>query len=698
MNVPFKIIIEKSLYWFIPVSLLLVLVGIYTCGEGKFNFWHGDSLRGFGAWTLGIFLIGYSIRLIFRVHASAALLVFLLLFVFIAAGPLTSVVAIAFVSSLLIFGLLFYIYFGSSAANARIYELALVGLSSYLFLFGLMIHYPVNYAHIYLLILVAPFLAFLNSGFRQIVFSRVGLCKSQLQIGLLELKYGHFLTFVWLVGYIGSYSFLPVVMSDDNNYHLGMWTQLTYHQQYLFDVKSLIWAVSPFAVDLIHSIVSLVAGTNARASINLVFYSLLLVGIWSICGRLALGSSQRLLVIALFASTPMLANLLQSLQTDLFMALLAVVGALVLLDREREQLYRLGSIFLLGCLLCATKLPALVLAGAFFIVFLLTLHRADYSHQWKGLSVLGMFILVVVGAFVAFHSYVSAYVVTQNPVFPLYNAIFQSPFYNLENFKDPIYTTGASWSAYWGLFFDSQTYFESPADFIGGFQYLFLLPCALLLMLLKTDGRRWAILAIPLVLYAGIMFYMMQYLRYLFAVLPLAAVLIAYFYVGTAKRYGLSAVLCAYVFLNLWFLPGVSWNFYLNNMKFLTPHSKQEAMVSLNPEGLMNDYVNQVYGKKNVLYDVSRSNGATLAGTPFYLSWCAPQHLASANKWQSEADVLSFLHENNIELIYWFKPYAQNDNYFRADIRTIIEKYGVLEKEIGGLELYKVDFSRVHSN
>lgn len=698
MNVSLKIIIEKSLYWFLPVSLLLVLWGIYTGGGDRFNFWHGDSQRGFGAWTLGIFLIGFVIRIIFRVHASAALLVFLLLFVFLAAGPLASVVAVGFLSSLLMIGQLFFIYFGVSAASARFYELALIGLSSYLFLFGVMIHYPVNYASIYALILFAPFLAFFNSGFRQIVLSRVSLYRSQLQIGLHELKYWHFLTFVWLVGYVGSYSFLPVVMSDDNNYHLGMWTQLTYHQQYLFDVKSLIWAVSPFAVDLIHSIVSLVAGTNARASINLVFYSLLLVGIWSLCGRLALGSSQRLLVIALFASTPMLANLLQSLQTDLFMALLAVVGALVLFDREREQLYRLASIFLLGCLLCATKLPALVLAGAFFIALLLTLHRTDYSRQWKGLSVFGILVLMGIGVFVAFHSYVSAYLITQNPVFPLYNAVFQSPFYNLENFKDPIYTKGASWFAYWGLFFDSQTYFESPADFVGGFQYLFLLPCVLILMLFKADGRRWAILAIPVVVYAGIMFYMMQYLRYLFAVLPLAAVLIAYFYVGSAKRYGLSAVLCVYVFLNLWFLPGVSWNFYLNNMKFLTPQSKQEAMARLSPEILMNDYVNQVYGKKNVLYDVSRSNGATLAGTPFYLSWCAPLHLASANTWQSEADAISFLRENNIELIYWFKPYAQNDNYFRPDIRTVIEKYGVLEKEIGGLELYRVDFNRIPSN
>ena len=693
-----KTTIEKSLYWFVPVSLLLVLLGIYISAGDRINFWHGGALRGFGAWTLGILLVGVAIKRMFRLRASAALLVFLLLFLFVAAGSLASVVAGLFLFSLLMVGQLFFVCFGKSPSTARFYELALVGLSTYLCIFGVMIHYQVNYAIVYLLILVVPFLALFNVGFRQIVFSRVNVCISQLQAGLHELNYWHFLAFLWLIGYVGSYALLPVVMSDDINYHLGMWTQLTHHQQYLFDVKSLIWAVSPFAVDLIHSIVSLVAGVNARASINLLFYSLLLTGLWGVCGRLALNKSSRLLVLALFASTPMLANLLQSLQTDLFLALLSIVGALVLFDGERERLYRIISIFLLGCLLCATKLPALVLAGAFLIALLIGMCRTDCSRQWGSLSISGIAVAILIGVFVALHSYVAAYLITENPVFPLYNAFFQSPFYNFENFKDPIYTKGASWLAYWGLYFDSNTYFESPADFVGGFQYLFLLPCVLILMLFKVNGRRWIILAIPLVLYAGIMFYMMQYLRYLFAVLPLAAVLIAYLYIGATRSYGLSAVLCAYVFLNLWFLPGVSWNFHSNNMKFLTSQSKREAMVHLNPEVLMNDYVNQTYGKQNVLYDVSRSNGATLAGTPFYLSWCAPLHLASANTWRSEKDVLNFLRKNEIELIYWFKPYAKNDNYFRADIGAIIEKYGQLEKEIGGLELYKIDFNRISSD
>lgn len=694
MNESLKKIMEASLRWFVPISLLLVLWNVYIYIEDRLSFWHMDALRGFGTWTLGIFLVGVTIRVLFRQRANAALFTFLLLFLFIAAGPLTSISVIGFLFSLLILGKIFFVCLGKTEISTRLYELALVGMCAYLVIFGIMIHYPVNYALIYVFILVSPFLAFFNSGFRKIAFGHMNLFRYQLRENLHELKYWHFLAFVWLVGYVGSYSFLPVVMADDNNYHLGMWTQLTHHQQYLFDVKSLIWAVSPFAVDLIHSIVSLVAEANARASINVLFYVLLLAGLWSLCARLTLNSSQRLLIIALFASTPMLANLLQSLQTDLFLALLAVVGSLVLFDREREQLYRLSSIFLLGCLFCATKLPALLLAGAFFIALLLTLRRADYSRRWGNLSAAGIIVLVTFGVFVAFHSYVSAYLITQNPTFPLYNAVFQSPFFNLVNFKDPRYTADASWKDYWGLFFDSQTYFESPADFIGGFQYLFLLPCALMLMLLKIDGRRWAILAIPLGIYAGIMFYMMQYLRYLFAILPLAAVLIGYFYVGRNKSYVLSAVLCMYVLLNLWFLPGVSWNFYLNNMKFLSPHSKNEAMERLNPEVAMNDYVNSHYGKANVLYDVARSNGATLAGTPFYLSWCAPLNLKEARQWQSEEDALNYLKRNNISLVYWYTPLADKEGFARTQIKKVIDKYGVLEKELNSLQLYKINYAQ----
>lgn len=689
-----KAILEKAIGWFIPLSLAIIIWTIYVAAQGDFNFWRGDALRGFGLWTLVVGLIGVVIKKAFKQSASALLSILLLIFLLSAVGVLSSLVAIGLVLAAGLLGKLILFFFGMNNTDTRFYEVLIIGVVIYLAVFGGMIHFEINYPLVYSLVVLSPLLAFASPIFRNSVLEQLSLTQKLVKGALAELNYWHFLAFVWLVGYIATYTFLPVVMSDDNNYHLGMWTQLTFHHQYLFDVKTLIWAVSPFAVDLLHSIISLISGSNARASLNMTFYLLLMMGLWSLSGKFLLESSKKLLVLAAFASTPMLANLLQSLQTDLFLALLAVAGGLVLLDKQRHTFYRLLSVVLLGGLLCATKLPAVVLAGALLIGLLVSIYSNKSSQPKPYYSLVGTGVLLAAAVFVALHSYVAAFLVTKNPFFPLYNAIFKSPFFREENFKDGLYSKGASLDSYWGLFFDSQSYFESPADFVAGFQYLFLLPCALLLLLVRRDVRWLAILAIPMIIYAGVMFYMMQYLRYLFAILPLASVLIAYLYATRINKNTITAVLCASVFLNLWFLPGVSFNFYLNNLEFLSASKKQEALAALNPEIAMNDYVNSHYGIKNVLYDVSRSNGATLAGTPFYLSWCAPLHMRVADGWNGEEDVLKFLKLNNIELIYWYKPLAEADNYFRADIKRIIENYGVLEKEVNGLQLYKISVNQ----
>lgn len=685
-----NVVVEKIIGWVIPLSVLLIIYSIYINSGSGLNFWRGDALRGFGAWSIAIFLFGILAKKIFNDKSSTILLFGVVVFLFWGAGVLSSLAAVGFLCSTVLLGRLLLSLFRMYSDSTRFYELLIIGSITHLCVFGVMIHFAVNYSLIYILILLFPFLSLMHGDLRGDLIGKITSANKVVQSRLTDFNYWHFLLFIWFVGYIGTYVFLPAVMSDDNNYHLGMWTQLTYHHQYLFDVKSLIWAVSPFAVDLLHSIVSLVSGSNARASLNLMFYLLLMMGLWSLTKKFPVNNSGRLLVLAMFASTPMLANLLQSLQTDLFLALLSVGGGLVLLDKERSSLYRLISIVLLGCLFCATKLPALVLAGGFFIALLVSIYRAHQSLPKVHYSISGVGLLLGAGAFVALHSYLAAFLVTKNPFFPLYNAIFKSPFFREENFKDGLYSKGASLESYWGLFFDSQSYFESPADFVAGFQYFFLLPCALLLLVIKKEGRWLAILSVPLFIYAGIMFYMMQYLRYLFAVMPLASVLIAYLYVMQDRSRNLTFVFCGCILMNLYFLPGVSFNFYLNNLNYLSSDKKQKASEAMNPEVAMNEYVNLHYGIKNVLYDVSRSNGATLAGTPFYLSWCAPLHMKVADTWTNEEDVLSFLKLNKIELIYWYKPLADADNYFRADIKNIIDKYGVLEKEINGLQLYKI--------
>lgn len=682
--------IEKLLYWMVPLSLVLVVWGIYSSATDDLNYWSGRALRGFGIWLLSVLFAGVIIRRMAKKYANHSLLALVIVFLLIAAGFYSSLVAVFFLLSIAVLGQLLFFLLAGREQSVRFYEVLIAGLIGYLSVFGVCIHFPINYPIVYVVILLLPFGAFFSSVFRSQCYWQCATNINGLSQLLASINYWHFLVFVWFVGFVATYALLPVVLTDDSSYHLSMWTQLTYQHQYLFDAQTVIWAVSPFSVDLIHSIISLVADTNARASMNLILYILLLAGLWRLVGRVLSHPPKSMLVVALFASTPMLANLLQGLQTDLFLALLSVVGGLIVLDAERVNSYRLLSVVLLGCLYCATKLPAVILAAGMLFAVLIVMRGALLPDDAHRHSILRSMSLLIPGCFVALHSYVVAFLTTGNPVLPLYNAFFQSPFFDPVNFKDSRFDKGASFESYWGFYFDTGTYFES-LDFVAGFQYLLLFPLAiLLLLLLRKKTALWGLM-IPIVLYGGLMFYTMQYLRYFFAILPLVTLIVASLLCRGSQGKSLVRVFLVYIFVNLVMLPGVSDNFSFNNLSSLLENNRQNILAQVNPEVLMNDYINHTHGVTNVLYDVARPNGATLAGTPFYLTWVAPQHLNISKAWGGDSDALNFLKQNAISYVYWYKPYESNPDPLRQNIKRVIEKHGVLEKDVAGLLLYRIE-------
>src|SRR5690606_27670627 len=75
---------------------------------------------------------------------------------------------------------------------------------------------------------------------------------------------------------------------------------------------------------------------------------------------------------------------------------------------------------------------------------------------WRGLLLALIWVPIVAGS-----SYVYAYVLTGNPVLPLFNGVFHSPFYPQVNFHDGRWDSGLSWSLPWQLIFNSSAYGET---------------------------------------------------------------------------------------------------------------------------------------------------------------------------------------------------------------------------------------------
>jgi len=682
-------------------ALIVVVAGIATSNTPLLNYWSTSPRQGLFLWlafSVGVILLNKFIALR---AANLSLISLLIVFLLAGNGYMAGFTCLLFMLSM--FSLGRFIAHSFSKEGWSIAGTLILGLAAYVAIFGAMIHFPVNYRWVYLTLLALPPLADLALLTRQQKAKQtISDFITNLNTTLSPIAHWKIAALTTVIGFFSSYSFMCSVTADDNSYHMAMWSQLRAHHQYLFDVVTQIWYTAPFASDVIHGVLSIIANQDARGALNIVLLVTLLSVTAATASHLFSSINIRLLALAFLASTPMLFNLLLGLQTELMIATLATTGVYLGINHNISFTERCIGIFLASCLLVAMKLPM----AAFAAVLGLCLLISDWSNfsqliRLPTISRLAIAAIMVIGMGIALNSYVTSYFVTGNPVFPLYNAIFKSPFFNLENFKDNRFTHGPSLQAWWGMFFDSSKFLESK-NFITGFQY-FLLPFAGIICLAKKIRFQTLIyLALPTLVLGGLMFYTVQYVRYLFPVMPIACLLAAgVFYTtpstdSTAIRFSRNTVrsvtAATLISLNLYFMPGVIWIFDQNPLKNLIPSQKLENAKSYNPEHVISLYLNEHYPHENVLFERGRVFGALLLGKPFYPDWISPTTLHAFDAMENEEDVIAYLKENKIRFICWDTGDNASSRPYRTHIKAAIDKYGKEEIMISGVKLYRITF------
>ena len=123
----------------------------------------------------------------------------------------------------------------------------------------------------------------------------------------------------------------------------------------------------------------------------------------------------------------------------------------------------------------------------------------------------------MLAALVGGSSYLQAWRVSGNPVLPLFNGVFESPYFAPENFSDARWAAGFGPGLPWRITFDTARYLEGWA---GGFGFaLVALGGAVFVALLQRRTRAMALCAVIAVLLPLVA---MQYARYAFVGLVLA--------------------------------------------------------------------------------------------------------------------------------------------------------------------------------
>lgn len=349
---------------------------------------------------------------------------------------------------------------------------------------------------------------------------------------------------VLLLGLASSGAWLPTMQFDDVVYHLGLPWQMQETARYAMDPMLQVWALAPWGGDVLHGVAQVLAGGEARGPLGALWLVAAAGGVFALARRLGGGDARAWWAVALLGSLPLSMSLAGGMQTELpAMALLPALAWLVAGDPRGGPVRPLlagavlfGGLCGLKTMHAAVALPVLAWAA--------WRYRARIPWRWVPVG-------AVLAAAVGGASYWYAWWIAGNPVLPLLNGTFQSPFFAAADFVDERWRTGLHAALPWRITFDTDRYFES---YDGGFGFVLVALAGVWLLALRDASTR----ALALVAAAGVLLSVlpMQYARYLHPSLVLAipALVVAF----PRVRGGQVAfwALCA---LNLAFATNASW-------------------------------------------------------------------------------------------------------------------------------------------
>lgn len=415
-----------------------------------------------------------------------------------------------------------------------------IGLAMMVAVVGWLLPFPVHFSWVYRALAVLVCVLRFRTLRDDVRLAWQGWCR-------LEQEAGTWLLLAVLATCMAGLGlWLPSLGYDDNTTHLILPYQLLRDGYAHFDVSGQVWALAPWCSNVLHAIAALLAGREARAAVGLLWLLAGVHGAWRLASALGAKPQIALAAAALFSSLPLTGYFTTTLQVDGASTALLLQFAALLVASGKHLPPALLTAALLA-LLAGLKVSngVFVLPALGWLGWLVLQQR-----QWRwGLQMGG------IAALLAGASYFYATWVTGSPLFPLFNATFQSPYFAPVNFIDQHWLTGVSWRSLWDLTFHTERFGEHFAGACG-IALLALLPAWVLEMWRRPSAR-----AVGLWFAASglMLFLQIQYLRYVF---PATAVLVVIGVMGLARvipEKFFAPLLAALVLVNTALMPTTVW-------------------------------------------------------------------------------------------------------------------------------------------
>ena len=486
---------------------------------------------------------------------------------------------------------------------------------------------------------------------------------------------------VMVVGLATTCAWLPTIHYDDLAYHLGLPSQLVGLGYYKMDAASNLWAVSAWAADVLQAATWLLAGHESRGMLDAFWLLLGLVLAWQLCEALDLPPWQRCLAVALYASLPLTAGAMTGMQTEGPTAALAAGVALLIQRSSGPDRRQLVVFALLFGLLLALKVSNLTIAGP---LGLWLLCRWRFRLPWRALPASLLLLLLLAGS-----SYTYGWMLAGNPVLPVFNAVFHSPYYPPANFHDEHWNAGFHWNIVWNLVFHTSNYVEGGAG-TAGF-VLIALGGSLLAALFDRHAAPLALVALGSFL---LPLTQIQYLRYthqaLVLMIPAMMCGMPALARGSRHLHWVAGVLVALVVANLAFVSAADWQLGRGELGRYLTEPRQDFMAHYAPIDQVMDAVNERYGPAARVLITSDAIpfAAGFAGRAYVVSWY-DQELAGkavqADKDASGQSWLRLVDETGVNLLV-----LQSGHVSEALAAALILAHGGLVLQVGGTQLWEV--------
>lgn len=432
------------------------------------------------------------------------------------------------------------------------------------------------------------------------------------------------------------------VYSDALLANLNIAHQVSVRGQWSFDVASHGWAVWPKGAAWLYSLAYILAGEKAARLLNLSFLGLTALLVMLAGYRLSRHRVGACWAAVLLLACPLTAWLDFVLFDDALLALFVtalIVCATYWGETTSKRFLLLTIVFASAAL--TVKISAVIPVAVSAVICIPGVVRV---WQRGGLKEMVWPVVpwAVIAGIVGLMPYIYAFMATGNPVFPLYNALFKSPYFPPVDFADLRWSKGLSLSLIYHMTFDSPSFMEGRQGAFG-YQVFSLLPAVLLAAISAGERRTLYGLLIVVLLFYLIML-PTQYARYAYPVFPWFFVCVATVWKVISidiLRKTLVGCMTFLVLLNLSNFKSLH-QFYSFEVPLPFTEIGGSRQVTV-PEIELNHIVNSSFGSGAVVLYLLEPYGYQLDGKSLGVKWDTPSRLADVMRVQTAEDLVRFI-------------------------------------------------------